>query len=134
MSFSHQSVGHKVIIKHADHYRVRNERDVLVRFGDRTPHLWPLLDEVELEGRAEWPALVLRDLDDDLLACSGRRKLSRGELKSVGKGVLEALEVLHGEGLVHTGTISVCPTMAKFSRYISIQTPNPAMFLWIMTP
>ena len=80
MLYSHQSIEKKVIIKYVDHFRLRNERDVLLRFQDQTPHLRPLLDEVELEARAEWPALVLRYLDDDLLSCSGRRKIGRAHV------------------------------------------------------
>jgi hypothetical protein len=46
---------------------------------------------------------VLKHLHDDLLAPSSTRTMSRPELKKVGKGVLEALQVLHSEGYIHTG-------------------------------
>lgn len=104
---------------------MRNERDMLVRFQDQTFHLRPLLDEVNL---GDWPALVLRYLDDDLLASCGRRSLTRRELKSVGKGVLKALEVLHGEGFVHTGKVFLFHLEVILSS-LSAQTSNPAMSL-----
>lgn len=44
-----------------------------------------------------------RHLDEDLLARSSRRNLTRGELRWVSRGVLEALDVLDGDGFVHTG-------------------------------
>ncbi|KAK1086660.1 hypothetical protein LTR33_001460 [Friedmanniomyces endolithicus] len=94
--------GQKVIVKHAKHFRVQNERDVLLRFQGQTSHLRPLLDEVEFGDGERWPALVLSYLDDDLLTSSSKRRLTRTELKSVGKGVLKALEVLHKDGFVHT--------------------------------
>ncbi|KAG8631025.1 hypothetical protein KVT40_000165 [Elsinoe batatas] len=91
-----------VIVKYARHWRVRNERDMLLQFQDRTPHLRRLLDEVEIADEKEALALILNHLDSDILAVSDRRHLTRDEVKRVGKGVLLALKVLHGDGFVHT--------------------------------
>lgn len=92
----------KVICKYADHWRIRNERDVLLRFQGRTPHIRPLLDEVEGDERNDLK-LILKHLDEDLLHTLGYRELTRAEVKHIGKGVLEALRVLHEDGFVHTG-------------------------------
>lgn len=93
-----------MIVKYAEHFRTRNERDMTVRFQERTSHIRPLIDEVELCNGKEWPALVLQWLDDDLLH-SCRQKLSRAELKRVSKGILLALDALHADGFVHTGIV-----------------------------
>lgn len=89
----------KVVLKSIRHFRLRNERDVLLRFQSKTPYIRPLLDEIE-----DPPAIILRYLEDDLLQSSNRRRLSRSEVKFVARRVLEALEVLHSEGFVHTGS------------------------------
>lgn len=70
---------------------------MLKRFkGNR--HIRPLLDEIE-----EPPALVLKFLHDNLLSASNTRRLERSELRFVARGVLEALNVIHEAGYVHTG-------------------------------
>jgi hypothetical protein len=58
----------------------------------------PVLDEI-----AEPPALVLKHLDDDLLQASNAKTLTRPEIKFVARRVLEALDMLHQDGFVHTG-------------------------------
>jgi serine/threonine protein kinase len=95
------SLGGNVIIKSVNHFRLQNERDVLLRFQSRTPHMRPLLDEVEPDTPAH--ALVMRWLDNDLLDVTRRRLLASSEVKFVAKGVLEALQALHADGYVHTG-------------------------------
>lgn len=95
-----------VIVKHSEHFDVSNERDMLLRFQEKTPYIRPLIDEVDLGAEAKSPALVLRYLDEDLLSFSNRRTLTRRELKFVAKGVLHALKMLHGEGFVHTGLLA----------------------------
>lgn len=60
-----------------------------------------MLDEVVAPGSP--PAIVLQHLDDDLLRVSNQRGLAPRELKAVAKAVLEALNVLHKAGFVHTG-------------------------------
>ena len=91
------------MIKSVRHFRLRNERDVLKRFQGRTSSLRPLVDEIEEP--SELPALVLKYLDDDLLSASATRRLTRLEIKHVARKVLEALEVLHEDGYVHTGMV-----------------------------
>lgn len=86
------------------HWRLENERDVLRRFQDRAPGLRPLVDEIVPE-KEEAPAIMLKWFEDDALHASGGRRFTRGEVKYVAKTVLEALEVLHGEGFVHTGKL-----------------------------
>jgi serine/threonine protein kinase len=95
------SLGGNVIVKSVNHFRLQNERDVLLRFQSRTPHIRPLLDEVDPDISSH--ALVMRWLDSDLLEVTRRRQLASSEVKFVAKGVLEALQALHAEGYVHTG-------------------------------
>jgi serine/threonine protein kinase len=93
-----------VVIKGVEgHWRLPNERDILKRFQARTPTLRPLLDEIE--DPAEPPAIVLKYLDDDITRASRKQRLTRQEIKYVAKNVLEALQVLHEDGYVHTGTL-----------------------------
>lgn len=95
------SLGGNVIVKSVNHFRLQNERDVLLRFQPRTQHIRPLLDEVDPDIPSH--ALVMRWLDDDLLNVTRRRQLASSEVKFVAKGVLEALQALHADGYVHTG-------------------------------
>lgn len=78
-----------VIVKGVrDHPRVKNERDVLKRFQDRTPYLRRLVDEIEDPPN---PTIVaLKHLDGDLLTASKRKSMNRKELKSVSRCALEA--------------------------------------------
>ena len=80
---------------------MENERDVLRRFQHRSPSLRPLIDEIEEP--SDPPAIVLRYLDDHLLNASIKKPLNREELKYVSRRILEALNVLHNDGFVHTG-------------------------------
>ncbi|KAF2272472.1 kinase-like protein [Westerdykella ornata] len=89
-----------VIIKGVRHFRLQNERDILLRFQSRSPFIRPLLDE--MEEPSEPPALALKYLDDDILHASNTKRLTRPEVKYVAKRVLEALKVLHSDGFVHT--------------------------------
>ncbi|PGH06135.1 STE/STE20 protein kinase [Blastomyces parvus] len=89
-----------VVLKSVNHFRLQNERDVLLRFQPRTPFIRPLLDEITTaQGH---PGLVLRYLDDDVLQASNNQRLTRSEVKYVARRVLEALAVLHSEGFVQT--------------------------------
>lgn len=93
-----------VVIKSVQgHWCLHNERDVLKRFQTRTPTLRPLLDEIE--DPVEPPAIVLKYLDDDLTRSSRKQRLTRPKTKYVAKNILEALQVLHEDGYVHTGTL-----------------------------
>lgn len=89
------------MVKSVNHFRLQNERDVLLRFQNRTPFIRPLLDEIATADSP--PALVLRYLDDDILQASNTQRLTRPEVKYVAQRVLEALAVLHNEGFIHTG-------------------------------
>jgi serine/threonine protein kinase len=84
------------------HWRLYNERDILKHFQTRTSTLRPLLDEIE--DPVEPLAIVLKYLDDDVTRASKKQRLSRQEIKNVAKNVLEALQTLHEDGYVHTGT------------------------------
>ncbi|OBT62969.1 hypothetical protein VE03_07614 [Pseudogymnoascus sp. 23342-1-I1] len=78
-----------VVVKSVDHFRLQNERDVLLRFQNQTPFIRPLLDEIEtIHGT---PSLA-----------SNTQRLTRLEVKYVAQRVLKALAVLHTEGFVHT--------------------------------
>ena len=83
------------------HWRLHNERDILNRFQARAPTLRPLIDKIE--DPAEPPAIVLKYLDDDLKEAPNAKTLTRQEIKFVARNVLEALQVLHQDGFVHTG-------------------------------
>lgn len=92
---------HKCIVKGiSGHWRLQNEADILKRYQNKTPYLRPLIDEIQ---KVEPPSIVLRYLDNDLLSESNKQRLSRPEIKQVAKAVLEALQALHEDGLVHTG-------------------------------
>ncbi|KAK4136882.1 kinase-like protein [Trichocladium antarcticum] len=82
------------------HWRLRNEADVLTRYQAETPFLRPLVDEIREP--ADPPSIVLRYLDSDVLVESNKKRLSRPEIKQVARCVLEALRVLHRDGMVHT--------------------------------
>jgi len=86
------------------HWRLHNERDILKHFQGRAPTLRPLLDEIE--DPAEPPAIVLKYLDDDLSRASRKQRLTRPEIKYVTKNILDALQALHEDGYVHTGTLA----------------------------
>jgi hypothetical protein len=89
------------VVKSVNHFRLQNERDVLIRFQTRTPFIRPLLDEIATAESP--PGLVLRYLDDDILRASNTQRLTRPEVKYVAQRVLEALAVLHNEGFIYTG-------------------------------
>jgi len=82
------------------HPRVKNERDVLKRFQDRTPYLRSLIDEIEEP--LQPPTIALQFLDDDLLNASIKKSLNRKEIKYVSRCILEALATLHEDNFVHT--------------------------------
>jgi serine/threonine protein kinase len=93
--------GENVVVKSIDHSRLKRERNILLHFQPRTPHIRPLLDQFDPDTPSH--ALVLKYLEHDLLEVSRKRKLASKELKFVAKTVLEALHVLHEERYVHTG-------------------------------
>jgi serine/threonine protein kinase len=86
-----------------NHPRVENERNVLKRFQHRTPHLRPLIDEID---EPSFPVTIaLMYLQRDLLDASVAKTLNRRELKYVSRCVLEAIKTLHEDGFVHTGIL-----------------------------
>ncbi|KAL4934760.1 hypothetical protein BDV06DRAFT_208308 [Aspergillus oleicola] len=90
----------KVIAKSVQHFRLQNERDVLLRFQRRTSSIRPLIEELEDPNAP--PTLILKYLDDDVLNASNKQRLTHSEVVFVARKVLEALAVLHDEGFVHT--------------------------------
>ncbi|KAK4452900.1 kinase-like protein [Podospora aff. communis PSN243] len=74
-----------------DHWRLRNEVDVLKRYQPGTRFLRPLIDEIE--DPADPASVVLRYLDSDVLTESNKKRLSRPEIKQC---------YLHSDGMVHT--------------------------------
>jgi len=72
-----------------------------MRFQSSTPHIRPLLDEID--AGTESHTLVMRWLDGDLLNATKDKQLASSEVKLVAKSVLEALRALHAEGFIHTG-------------------------------
>ncbi|KAL1878804.1 hypothetical protein VTK73DRAFT_7561 [Phialemonium thermophilum] len=94
--------GKNAIIKSIrGHWRLQNEASVLKRYQTRSPYLRPLVDEIQVP--LDPPSIVLRYLDNDLLSESNQRRLSRPQIKQVARAILEALKVLHKDGMVHTG-------------------------------
>ncbi|GAB1312314.1 Serine/threonine protein kinase [Madurella fahalii] len=93
--------GERCIVKSIrGHWRLRNEADVLKHYQSGTLFLRPLVDEIR--GPADPPSIVLRYLDGDVLTESNKKRLSPPEIKKVARCVLEALRVLHRDGMVHT--------------------------------
>ncbi|EGC45657.1 serine/threonine protein kinase [Histoplasma capsulatum var. duboisii H88] len=68
----------KVVAKSVCHFRLQNERDILLHFQNRTPFVRPLIDEIQ--DSSVPPTLILRYLDDDVLRASGRQRLTRIEV------------------------------------------------------
>ncbi|KAF7953383.1 uncharacterized protein EAE97_000782 [Botrytis byssoidea] len=95
------STKQNVIVKSIrGHWRLQNEADVLKRFQSRAPSLRPLIDEIV--DPIDPPTIVLKHLDDDLMTETYKKRLTKPELKFVARRVLEALQVLHEDGYVHT--------------------------------
>ncbi|KAJ0141653.1 CTD kinase subunit alpha [Colletotrichum tanaceti] len=82
------------------HWRLENEASVLRKYQPMSPLFRPLEDEIL--DPADPPSIVLKYLDSDLRAESDRQTLSRPDIKKVAKSVLEALRILHQDGMVHT--------------------------------
>lgn len=87
-----------MVVKTALKYRLDNECEVLKYFRGRS-RIRQLVDEIQ-----EPAAIVLEHLGDNLLNASNSKRLGRLDIKFIAKGVLEALNMFHEAGYVHTGT------------------------------
>jgi hypothetical protein len=85
------------------HWRLQNEADVLRRYQSKTPFLRPIIDEVL--SSADPSSIILKHLDSELLMESKKKRQTRPEIKQVARCILEALLVLHKDGMVHTGIV-----------------------------
>jgi hypothetical protein len=94
-----------VVIKSVHYPCLERECEVLKRFQSRTLLLRPLIDEIE--DPIDPPTLVLKHLDENLLYAASVKRLTGSEIKQVAKKNLEALNVVHEDGYVHTGTLPV---------------------------
>jgi serine/threonine protein kinase len=93
------------VVKSARHFRIENECDVLKRFKAEAHSLRPLIDQIQ--DPFDPPAIVLEHLDDDVLHASAAKRLTHPEVKYVARKMLKALAVLHDDGYVHTGILSL---------------------------
>jgi hypothetical protein len=121
----------KVIIKSVSHWRLQNERDVLHRFQARAPSIRPLVDEIEDSSNP--PAIVLKYLDDDVLHASATQRFTTAEIKYIAKIVLQALEVLHEDGFVHTGKQALSKSLGNTSNAHKSQISSLTSWLTIAT-
>ena len=71
------------------------------KYQARTPFIRPVIDEIE--SPKDPASIVLKHLDSQLLFESAKKRLSRPEIKQAAKSVLEALCLLHQDGMVHAG-------------------------------
>ncbi|KAH9211851.1 serine/threonine protein kinase [Leptodontidium sp. 2 PMI_412] len=93
--------GGKCIVKSIrGHWRLENEVSILRKYQATSPLFRPLEDEIV--DPADPPSIVLKYLNSDLRAESNQQRLSRPDIKKVAKCVLEALRILHRDGMVHT--------------------------------
>lgn len=114
---SRNNANQDVVVKNVSgHPRVQNERDVLRRFQTRSRYIRQMIDEIEEP--SEQITIVLEHLEDHLLQASIKRTLNRKEIKFVSRRVLEALNVLHQDGFVHTGSIFAC--LGEFALHAAL--------------
>ncbi|PYH87919.1 kinase-like protein, partial [Aspergillus ellipticus CBS 707.79] len=116
----------KVILKTTTASRLQTEKSALLYLQYKTPHVRPLVDD--LSGESDLPpTLVLKQMDDDVLAASTTDQwpLWRPDIKYIAKGVLEALAVIHEEGWVHTD-INPANILVNYKRnHHLLENPNP---------
>lgn len=93
------STSQRVTVKTAPDWPLKNERDVLEAVRDN-PCIRPIIDTCDNP-----PSLILKYLDDNLLAASNAQKLERADIKLVARNILRALEDLHRRDYVHTGIL-----------------------------
>lgn len=86
-----------MVIKRAPPHLLSIEREILEIVRDHTCIR-------QMIGTIESPSsLVLEYLNDNLLDVCSRKRLEGSDVKVVARTVLEALAMLHENGLVHTG-------------------------------
>ncbi|KAK1948666.1 serine/threonine protein kinase [Colletotrichum sublineola] len=86
--------------EHSGSLASQNEASILRKYQAKSPLFRPLEDAIVYPPNP--PSIVLKYLDSDLRAESDRERLSRSDIKKVAKAVLEALSILHQDGMVHT--------------------------------
>ncbi len=86
------------------HWRLQNEANILKRYQSKSSFIRPLIDEIQQP--ADPPSIILKQLDSELITESKNKRLTRPEIKQVAKCILEALQILHKDSLVHTGISS----------------------------
>nr|POF17501.1 serine/threonine-protein kinase pak mbt [Quercus suber] len=96
----HQAADNGAVYLSLFHGRLQNEAAVLKRYQADSPLFRPVIDTIEEP--TDPPTILLEYRDSDLLAESDRKRLSRPEIKDVAKSVLEALCILHKDGMVHS--------------------------------
>lgn len=119
--------GHKnCIVKSVrGHWRLQNEANILSRYQSKTPFLRPIIDEVLCP--ADPPSIILRHLDSELLMESKKKRLTRPEIKQVARCILEALLVLHKDGMAHTGIaqhLSCLDSMRSHIFFLDLKLDN----------
>jgi serine/threonine protein kinase len=71
---------------------------------------------------------VLKYLDNDLLTESNKKRLSQPEIKYIAKSGLQALKVVHNDGMVHTGIVLlpsfIGVSLCQIEPYIDIKLDN----------
>ena len=85
------------------HWHLHNEAHILQKYQAHNPSIRPIIDEIV--NPQDPPSTVLKYLATQLLDESGKKRLSRPEIKQVAKSVLQALCALHKDGKVHTGRL-----------------------------
>jgi hypothetical protein len=112
------------------HWRLQNEADILRRYQWKTPFLRPIIDKVL--SPADPPSIILRHLDSELLVESKRKRLTRPEIKQVARCILEALLILHKDGMVHTGIARLLSPLESipFDTYFRCEIRQCFCQLW----
>ncbi|KAI1123823.1 serine/threonine protein kinase [Nemania abortiva] len=82
---------------------LRNAAENIKRYQAKTSFIRPLIDEIQEP--TEPTSIVLRHLDSHLMVESRTATLTRPEIKQVARCILESLQMLHKDGLVHTNVM-----------------------------
>ncbi|KAI0179788.1 serine/threonine protein kinase [Hypoxylon sp. FL1284] len=103
--YGNQSNNKCIVKSIRGHWQLQNEAAILRRYQKKTPFLRPVIDEIQEP--ADPPSIILKHLDSELLTDSKAKRLTRPEIKQVARCVLEALRVLHKDGMVHTVNVKL---------------------------